>query len=132
MLKKALWLGVLPVLAACGATAQSQTAQQSDATPPMGNSAATVFICDNGLQVAVQQRGVDAVHLEVTGEGVTESKTAVLQRAVSASGERYAADNGAEWHQKGSEAYFAYGNIQVEANGLRHGVGEETVCREKQ
>ncbi|HFC8822052.1 MliC family protein [Neisseria cinerea] len=73
-----------------------------------------VFSCENGLSVHVRQLGSGKVELRL------DDKRAVLSSAVAASGERYTSENGlfghgAEWHQKGGEAFFgfadAYGNV---------------------
>ena len=73
-----------------------------------------VFSCENGLSVHVRQLGSGKIELRL------DDKRAVLSSAVAASGERYTSENGlfgygAEWHQKGGEAFFgfadAYGNV---------------------
>ena len=73
-----------------------------------------VFSCENGLSVHVRQLGSGKVELRL------DDKRAVLSSAVAASGERYTSENGlfghgAEWLQKGGEAFFgfadAYGNV---------------------
>ena len=81
------------------------------------------FDCENGLAVDIRHLGTEQIELRL------DNKSAVLQNAVSGSGERYVASSGlfgrgAEWHQKGSEAIFnfvdPYGN-QVETT-CRSGV----------
>ncbi|EGV36866.1 MliC family protein [Neisseria weaveri] len=65
------------------------------------------FSCDNGL--SVQVRNVDHDKLELK----LDDKAAVLTATTSASGELYTSNqglfgHGAEWHQKGNEAYFEF------------------------
>lgn len=76
------------------------------------------FACENGLSVRVRHLNNQQIELRL------DDKRAVLSSAVAASGERYTASNGlfgrgAEWHQKGGEAFFGftdpYGN-QVETS----------------
>lgn len=66
-----------------------------------------VFTCENGMEVRVRFLGNEQIRLS------TEGSSVVMKRAVSASGERYTADEGlfgggGEWHQKGGEAVFAF------------------------
>ncbi|PJO77612.1 lysozyme inhibitor [Neisseria brasiliensis] len=77
------------------------------------------FECNNGMTVNVQKAGQDKVKLTV------ENRSAVLTQTSAASGELYTGTTGlwgtgAEWHQKGSEAHFAY-------TGL-HGAKGATAC----
>ena len=76
------------------------------------------FDCENGLAVDIRHLGTEQIELRVN------DKSAVLQNATTASGERYVATSGlygrgAEWHQKGSEGILnfidPYGNA-VETN----------------
>lgn len=76
------------------------------------------FSCENGLSVQVRNLNSEQLELRL------DDKRAVLSSAVAASGERYTASSGlfgrgAEWHQKGGEAFFGftdpYGN-QVETS----------------
>ena len=59
----------------------------------------------NGLSVQIRNLSTDQVELRL------DDKVATLSSAVAGSGERYVANQGlfgkgAEWHQKGSEAFF--------------------------
>lgn len=76
------------------------------------------FDCENGLAVDIRHLGTEQIELRLN------DKSAVLQNATTASGERYVATKGlygrgAEWHQKGSEGILnfidPYGNA-VETN----------------
>ena len=65
------------------------------------------FNCENGLSVHVRSLSTDSIELNL------DDKQAVLKSAVAGSGERYTSNTGlfgkgAEWHQKGSEAFFAF------------------------
>ena len=65
------------------------------------------FNCENGLAVHVRSLSTDSIELRL------DDKQAVLKSAVAGSGERYTSNKGlfgkgAEWHQKGSEAFFAF------------------------
>ena len=65
------------------------------------------FNCENGLAVHVRSLSTDSIELRL------DDKHAVLKSAVAGSGERYTSNKGlfgkgAEWHQKGSEAFFAF------------------------
>ena len=65
------------------------------------------FNCENGLAVHVRSLSTDSIELRL------DDKQAVLKSAVAGSGERYTSNTGlfgkgAEWHQKGSEAFFAF------------------------
>ena len=65
------------------------------------------FNCENGLAVHVRSLSTDSIELRL------DDKRAVLKSAVAGSGERYTSNTGlfgkgAEWHQKGSEAFFAF------------------------
>ena len=65
------------------------------------------FNCENGLAVHVRSLSTDSIELRL------DDKHAVLKSAVAGSGERYTSNTGlfgkgAEWHQKGSEAFFAF------------------------
>ena len=65
------------------------------------------FSCENGLSVQVRNLSTDQVELRL------DDKVATLSSAVAGSGERYVANQGlfgkgAEWHQKGSEAFFGF------------------------
>ena len=65
------------------------------------------FNCENGLAVHVRSLSTDSIELNL------DDKQAVLKSAVAGSGERYTSNTGlfgkgAEWHQKGSEAFFAF------------------------
>ena len=65
------------------------------------------FNCENGLAVHVRSLSTDSIELRL------DDKRAVLKSAVAGSGERYTSNKGlfgkgAEWHQKGSEAFFAF------------------------
>ena len=65
------------------------------------------YNCENGLSVRVRQLGGDRI------ERALDDKRAILNAAVSGSGERYTAGSGlfgrgAEWHSKGNEAYFEF------------------------
>ena len=65
------------------------------------------FNCENGLAVYVRSLSTDSIELRL------DDKRAVLKSAVAGSGERYTSNKGlfgkgAEWHQKGSEAFFAF------------------------
>jgi len=73
---------------------------------------------ENGLAVDIRHLGTEQIELRLN------DKSAVLQNATTASGERYVATKGlygrgAEWHQKGSEGILnfidPYGNA-VETN----------------
>ncbi len=84
-----------------------------------GMSKPMTFECKNGMSVNVENIGEDKVKLTVA------NRSAQLTRTSAASGELYTGNTGlwgtgAEWHQKGSEAYFEY-------TGL-HGVKGATVC----
>ena len=81
---------------------------------------ATHFDCENGLGVNIRNLSVNQIELSL------DDKTALLNNAVAASGERYVSNNGlfgrgAEWHQKGSEAFFAFTDP--------YGNKVETTCR---
>jgi hypothetical protein len=74
--------------------------------PPIVGGA-THFDCENGLGVNIRNLSVNQIELRL------DDKTAILNNAVAASGERYVSNSGlfgrgAEWHQKGSEAFFAF------------------------
>ena len=61
----------------------------------------------NGLSVQVRNLSTNQVELRL------DDKVATLSSAVAGSGERYVANQGlfgkgAEWHQKGSEAFFGF------------------------
>lgn len=78
------------------------------------------FACESGLSVTVRPQGTDRLVLRL------DDKTAVLQRAVSASGVRYVSNrglfgSGAEWHEKGGEAAFSFKDP--------YGNSVDTVCR---
>ncbi len=65
------------------------------------------FSCENGLSVQIRNLNTDQVELRL------DDKVATLSSAVAGSGERYVANQGlfgkgAEWHQKGSEAFFGF------------------------
>lgn len=65
------------------------------------------FSCENGLSVRIRNLSTDQVELRL------DDKVATLSSAVAGSGERYVANQGlfgkgAEWHQKGSEAFFGF------------------------
>ena len=65
------------------------------------------FSCENGLSVQIRNLSTDQVELRL------DDKVATLSSAVAGSGERYIANQGlfgkgAEWHQKGSEAFFGF------------------------
>lgn len=65
------------------------------------------FNCENGLAVHVRSLSTDSIELRL------DDKRAVLKSAVAGSGERYTSNKGlfgkgAEWHQKDSEAFFAF------------------------
>lgn len=65
------------------------------------------FSCENGLSVQVRNLSTNQVELRL------DDKVATLSSAVAGSGERYLANQGlfgkgAEWHQKGSEAFFGF------------------------
>ena len=65
------------------------------------------FSCENGLSVQVRNLSANQVELSL------DDKVATLSSAVAGSGERYVANQGlfgkgAEWHQKGSEAFFGF------------------------
>ncbi len=65
------------------------------------------FSCENGLSVQIRNLSTDQVELRL------DDKVATLSSAVAGSGERYVANKGlfgkgAEWHQKGSEAFFGF------------------------
>ena len=65
------------------------------------------FNCENGLSVQVRSLSPDRIELRL------DDKRAVLSSDVSGSGERYTAGRGlfgkgAEWHQKGDEAFFSF------------------------
>ena len=65
------------------------------------------FECENGLSVTVRNLDTNRVELSL------DDKRAVLSSAVSGSGERYVSNRGlfgkgAEWHQKGSQAFFSF------------------------
>ena len=66
-----------------------------------------LFSCENGLSVQVRNLSTNQVELRL------DDKVATLSSAVAGSGERYVANQGlfgkgAEWHQKGSEAFFGF------------------------
>ena len=87
--------------------------------PPQAGGA-THFDCENGLGVNIRNLSVNQIELRL------DDKTALLNNAVAASGERYVSNNGlfgrgAEWHQKGSEAFFAFTDS--------YGNKVETTCR---
>ena len=68
---------------------------------------ATHFDCENGLGVNIRNLSVNQIELRL------DDKTALLNNAVAASGERYVSNNGllgrgAELHQKGSEAFLDF------------------------
>ena len=80
------------------------------------------FSCENGLSVQIRNLNTDQVELRL------DDKVATLSSAVAGSGERYVANQGlfgkgAEWHQKGNEAFFGftdpYGN-KVETSCSAH------------
>lgn len=80
------------------------------------------FSCENGLSVQIRNLSTDQVELRL------DDKVATLSSAVAGSGERYVANQGlfgkgAEWHQKGNEAFFGftdpYGN-KVETSCSAH------------
>lgn len=78
------------------------------------------FECQNGLAVEISHLGNDSVELRL------DDKRAVLQSAVSGSGERYMSNQGlfgrgAEWHQKGNDAIFGFTDP--------YGNKVETVCQ---
>ena len=65
------------------------------------------FSCENDLSVQIRNLSTDQVELRL------DDKVATLSSAVAGSGERYVANQGlfgkgAEWHQKGSEAFFGF------------------------
>ena len=65
------------------------------------------FSCENGLSVQVRNLSTNQVELRL------DDKVATLSSAVAGSGERYVANQGlfgkgAEWHKKGSEAFFGF------------------------
>ena len=75
--------------------------QSSDRRSPQS------FECENGLSVTVRNLDTNRVELSL------DDKRAVLSSAVSGSGERYVSNRGlfgkgAEWHQKGSQAFFSF------------------------
>lgn len=87
------------VLAACGGQGTSELVRKGDATRH--------FNCENGLSVKIVRQGSDRIELRL------DDKHALLDAAVSGSGERYVAESGlfgsgAEWHQKGNGAFFSF------------------------
>jgi membrane-bound inhibitor of C-type lysozyme len=89
-------------------------------TAPRAEAAVERFTCENGLNVQLRPLGQDQLELHL------DDKRATLVRAVSGSGERYVATQGlfgrgAEWHQKGGEAFFSF----TDAGGRK----VETPCR---
>lgn len=71
------------------------------------NDRVQLFSCENGLSVQVRNLSTNQVELRL------DDKVATLSSAVAGSGERYVANQGlfgkgAEWHQKGSEAFFGF------------------------
>ena len=113
-------------LSACGTTSSNAPAQQptqpvaATETAPRAEAAVERFTCENGLNVQLRPLGQDQLELHL------DDKRAALVRAVSGSGERYVATRGlfgrgAEWHQKGGEAFFSF----TDAGGRK----VETPCR---
>ena len=65
------------------------------------------FECKNGFMPKITHLNTDQARIDVQG------LSQVLNIATSGSGERYVANTGlwgtgAEWHEKGGEAYFAF------------------------
>ncbi|MDO4644095.1 MAG: MliC family protein [Cardiobacteriaceae bacterium] len=83
------------------------SAMPNNAPPAAMPNGAAHFDCQNGLGVNVRNLSNEQIEVRV------DDKSAVLQRDVSGSGERYTSNNGlfgrgAEWHQKGNEAFFGF------------------------
>ncbi|RMX10080.1 hypothetical protein EBQ34_12800 [Vandammella animalimorsus] len=105
-------VGCAVALAACSGTKpkqpQNPVAQAATAAAPAAQQAmASQFSCENGMTVWVQPRGTEQVEIKLDG------KSAVLDIAVSGSGERYVGKTGlfgrgGEWHQKGNQAFFSF------------------------
>lgn len=84
-----------------------QHQQQPIGQAPTMDKKAQRFSCQNGLAVHIRHVGGDGLELRL------DDKYALLKQAVSGSGERYVANRGlfgrgAEWHQKGNEAFFSF------------------------
>ncbi|PAT42667.1 MliC family protein [Vandammella animalimorsus] len=109
--------GCAVALAACSGTQpkqpQNQMAQvagqaSTTAAPTQHHEMmASKFACQNGLTVWVQPRGTEQLELKL------DDKSAMLNITVSGSGSRYVGKSGlfgrgAEWHQKGNEAFFSF------------------------
>ena len=113
-------------LSACGTTSSNAPTQQpkqpaaATEMAPRAETGVERFTCENGLNVQLRPLGQDQLELHL------DDKRAALVRAVSGSGERYVATQGlfgrgAEWHQKGGEAFFSF----TDAGGRK----VETPCR---
>ncbi len=99
-------LATVLTLAAC-ASPDSGTPEPAPAEQSQNGGEGTRFTCENGLSVQVRSLSNSQIELRL------DDKQAVLNSAVAASGERYTATEGlfgkgAEWHQKGGEAYFEF------------------------
>ena len=113
----------LPAFVALGLTACVSGGNNNSSvpnTPVPQAGGATHFDCENGLGVNIRNLSVNQIELSL------DDKTALLNNAVAASGERYVSNNGlfgrgAEWHQKGGEAFFAFTDS--------YGNKVETTCR---
>lgn len=103
-------VGCAVALAACSGTKPKQPLNQvaqSAAADALAQHTASKFSCENGMTVWVQPRGTEQVEIKLDG------KSAVLDIAVSGSGERYVGKTGlfgrgGEWHQKGNQAFFSF------------------------
>lgn len=78
------------------------------------------FSCQNGLAVNIRHLGNDRIELQL------DDNRAILNSAVSGSGEFYSSDqglfgSGAQWHQKANEAIFSFADP--------YGNHVETICR---
>lgn len=101
--------------------ADDAATQASTATEMVKNHVVTTdkFECNNGLTVTVVRTTPDQIQL------TTQQYRAVMNQAVSGSGERFVATQGlygygGEWHQSGDEAHFSYKGV--------HGKHGETSC----
>lgn len=106
--------GCAVALAACSGTQPKQPQNQvsghaaTNVAPAQHHEMmASKFACQNGLTVWVQPRGTEQLELKL------DDKSAMLNITVSGSGSRYVGKSGlfgrgAEWHQKGNEAFFSF------------------------
>lgn len=114
-MKKTLLLALPLALAACQPAPQAyipHTAPHGGYPPSAapGTYGGGRFLCDNGMEVSVQQLDNASLRLTVSGDGDPGSKQVVMQRGVT--GEYFTRSGlyggGGEWRGSGAGGTFAY------------------------